>query len=296
MVVKLNFNTPRQTGYGTQIWIDKDGIIFLVGQLNDLYYHVGKTRPGFKHITSNNSIGIEIAGRYKGGRWESLTSAQKKAILSAAGCIIKKYNIPKTNIFSHAEIAYKTPGEGQEAKELILANYDSLIKGGIGNTSISTTSTNTTSNVSATTPTSSGCSGGSCSSTLSSLSNSVTGSSSATPLKPKVATSSTSTSYPDIPGTSTTTDRAMGSSGYAMASNNISIDNEPLTKEAIERNKILKEIHQTLASMDSKLDKQDTPHKEYVASNEKEKNIDVNRRYQDIRDDSPMNLDVYDIV
>ena len=75
-------NDPRirQQGIGAQITIDRKGNIYQSAPLDAKTWHAGKY--------NNNSIGVELTGRYKGnGQWDPLTPAQQQALLRVGAAL-----------------------------------------------------------------------------------------------------------------------------------------------------------------------------------------------------------------
>jgi len=112
----LYLGRMKKDGYGTQFWIDKKGIIYMIGDPLNVVYHVGKRRPNFKHVNSGNSIGIEMVCRYKrrSHRWEPYTKEQRESLAKLTKCIQMSYNIDKSNVYYHDKVSPKTKDEGKE--------------------------------------------------------------------------------------------------------------------------------------------------------------------------------------
>lgn len=116
----LYLGRMKKDGYGTQLWIDKDGTIYLIGDILSVYYHVGKRRPEYHQISSVVSLGIEMVCNYnKSTGWEPYTDKQKDALSKVGACLMKNYNITKDRVVWHAMISYKTKDEGKEGAMLL---------------------------------------------------------------------------------------------------------------------------------------------------------------------------------
>jgi len=110
----LYLGRMKKDGYGTQLWIDKSGAVTIIGDITQIYYHVGPVKPEWKgKVSSYNTIGIEMVCAYKNGEWEPYTEAQKKALLQVGSCIMKKFGIDRDHILYHEQVSYKTKDEGR---------------------------------------------------------------------------------------------------------------------------------------------------------------------------------------
>lgn len=116
----LYLGRMKKDGYGTQLWIDKDGTIILVGDIRSVVYHVGKRRPEYHQIGSVVSIGIEMVCAWsKDKGWEPYTDKQKESLRKVGACIMKNFNITSDRVVWHALISYKKPDEGKEGAMLL---------------------------------------------------------------------------------------------------------------------------------------------------------------------------------
>jgi muramidase (phage lysozyme) len=116
----LYFGRMKSDGYGTQLWIDKDGTIFLVGDITSVVYHVGKRRPEYHEVSSLVSIGIEmVCNHSKEKGWDPYTDKQKESLLKVGACLMKNFNITPDRVLWHALVSYKTKDEGKEGVMLL---------------------------------------------------------------------------------------------------------------------------------------------------------------------------------
>lgn len=109
--------------YGTHFLIDKDGTIMQTASLLFYTYHVGKTRKKI-YPGNSNSVGIEVVSMYddKSKEWEAPTPEQTMATAWLTNSLRQTYNIPKSEVYTHIKIGYKTPGEGDNVLNAI-QNY-----------------------------------------------------------------------------------------------------------------------------------------------------------------------------
>lgn len=114
---KFNEKDTRLTkdNLGAQFWIEKDGTINQIGDIEQKMWHAGDF--------NDRSIGIEIVGKHLGKdskdpSWEPLTPQQEAALKELTGFLVKKYDIPSENIVPHTSIANKTAGEGVMAAKI----------------------------------------------------------------------------------------------------------------------------------------------------------------------------------
>jgi uncharacterized protein YutE (UPF0331/DUF86 family) len=123
----LYLDRLKNSGVGTQLWIDKDGTLVRVNDVDDLVWHVGPTSNlkggASQPVRSSNSIGIEMVCAYnkKTKKWDPLTKAQKATLRKTVACLMREYGIPADHIVHHFQVAKKTPGEGKEAHDVIKA-------------------------------------------------------------------------------------------------------------------------------------------------------------------------------
>ena len=112
----LSFSRMKNQGFGTQFWIDKSGTIYLVGDVDQVLYHVGDVKNKALGVRSSNSLGIEMVCNYDSARksWEPYTVAQATSLQQLSACIRQKFDIPPERIFYHEQISPKTKDEGRE--------------------------------------------------------------------------------------------------------------------------------------------------------------------------------------
>ncbi len=94
--------------------IKKNGeIILIVPELFEAW-HAGKSNWKKDSSINKNSIGIEIANKGHDLKYENFSKLQIFSLVKLSKKLIKKYNIKKTNILGHSDIAFerkKDPGE-----------------------------------------------------------------------------------------------------------------------------------------------------------------------------------------
>jgi len=125
----LNFSRARTQGFAAQFWIDKDGRIYLLGDVDQILWHVGNHhKPGYESIRSNNSLGIEMVCAYHPSKkaWEPYTAAQAESLQKLSACIRGTYDIPPERVYFHEQVAMKTKDEGKEGA--IIAKTGSTVQ------------------------------------------------------------------------------------------------------------------------------------------------------------------------
>ena len=123
---KISWSWVKESGNAGHIYIDRDGTVYLVNEIDDYMWHIGK-HPKNPNVGNNNSIGIEMVSAYnkQKGAWDPYTEAQKKALLKVSSCILSTYGLDQSNVYYHEEVSYKTALEGKEGTDLI-KGYASL--------------------------------------------------------------------------------------------------------------------------------------------------------------------------
>lgn len=65
-----------------------------------------------RYPTNDDSVGIEIVGRYNKGGWEAPTPEQRESVAALVKSLQSRYGLSDQDVFPHSDIAWKTSGEG----------------------------------------------------------------------------------------------------------------------------------------------------------------------------------------
>ena len=110
----INRLTDVKSKVSSHYFIRRNGsIILMVPELYEAW-HAGKSYWKKDKSLNKNSIGIEISNKGHQFGYQSFTKKQKNSLVELSKILIKKYNIKKTNILGHSDIAWdrkKDPGE-----------------------------------------------------------------------------------------------------------------------------------------------------------------------------------------
>ena len=95
-------------------FIKRNGQIILI--VPDLYiaWHAGISNWNKDKLLNKNSIGIEISNKGHQFGYQKYSKAQMLSLINLSRYLIKKYNIKKSNVLGHSDIAFnrkKDPGE-----------------------------------------------------------------------------------------------------------------------------------------------------------------------------------------
>ncbi|MDA9717167.1 N-acetylmuramoyl-L-alanine amidase [Candidatus Pelagibacter sp.] len=95
-------------------FIKRNGKIILMVPTNYDAWHAGKSNWKKDKSLNKKSIGIEISNNGHQFGYQNFSKKQINSVIRLSKFLIKKYNIKKTNILGHSDIAYerkKDPGE-----------------------------------------------------------------------------------------------------------------------------------------------------------------------------------------
>ena len=110
----INRLTDVKSKVSSHYFIRRDGsIILMVPELYEAW-HAGKSNWKKDKFLNKNSIGIEVSNKGHQFGYQNFTKKQINSLIKLSKYLIKKYNIKKTNILGHSDIAYerkKDPGE-----------------------------------------------------------------------------------------------------------------------------------------------------------------------------------------
>ena len=110
----INRLTDVKSKVSSHYFIRRDGsIILMVPELYEAW-HAGKSNWKNDKSLNKNSIGIEVSNKGHQFGYQNFTKKQINSLIKLSKYLIKKYNIKKTNILGHSDIAYerkKDPGE-----------------------------------------------------------------------------------------------------------------------------------------------------------------------------------------
>jgi len=108
----------RLINYKSQVschyFIKKNGDIIRMVPDRYIAWHTGKSNWKKDKSLNKNSIGIEVSNKGHQFGYQNFTKKQINSLIKLSKYLIKKYNIKKTNILGHSDIAYerkKDPGE-----------------------------------------------------------------------------------------------------------------------------------------------------------------------------------------
>ena len=106
--------TDVNSNVSCHYFIKRNGEIILM--LPELFqaWHAGKSNWKKNISLNKNSIGIEISNKGHDFGYENFTKLQISSLIKLSKYLIKKYNIKKSNILGHSDIAFerkKDPGE-----------------------------------------------------------------------------------------------------------------------------------------------------------------------------------------
>tara|TARA_X000000368_G_scaffold382495_1_gene339663 strand:+ start:178 stop:906 length:729 start_codon:yes stop_codon:yes gene_type:complete len=106
--------TDVNSNVSCHYFIKRNGeIILMVPELFQAW-HAGKSNWKKNISLNKNSIGIEISNKGHDFGYENFTKLQISSLIKLSKYLIKKYNIKKSNILGHSDIAFerkKDPGE-----------------------------------------------------------------------------------------------------------------------------------------------------------------------------------------
>ena len=110
----INRLTDDNSKVSCHYFIKKNGSIILM--VPDLYeaWHAGKSNWKNDKFLNKKSIGIEISNKGHQFGYESFSKKQIQSLIKLSMFLIKKYNIKKSYILGHSDIAFnrkKDPGE-----------------------------------------------------------------------------------------------------------------------------------------------------------------------------------------
>jgi len=110
----INRLTDVKSKVSSHYFIRRDGsIILMVPELYEAW-HAGKSSWKNDKSLNKKSIGIEVSNKGHQFGYQNFTKKQINSLIKLSKYLIKKYNIKKTNILGHSDIAYerkKDPGE-----------------------------------------------------------------------------------------------------------------------------------------------------------------------------------------
>ena len=113
---------------GAHFYVDTDGTAYQTASLNTSVAHIYSSSskqmyPEYFGVLQNtNSVGIEVVGNYKDGKWDPLTTEQIDATTLLVQQIKNHYNIHCDNIYAHEKVQRKTAGEGQTVLKTLNIN------------------------------------------------------------------------------------------------------------------------------------------------------------------------------
>ena len=110
----INRLTDVRSEVSCHYFIKKNGsIILMVPELYEAW-HAGKSNWKKDKSVNKTSLGIEISNKGHQFGYKNFPKKQIKSIIKLSKYLIKKYNIKKTNVLGHSDVAYerkKDPGE-----------------------------------------------------------------------------------------------------------------------------------------------------------------------------------------
>ena len=95
-------------------FIKKNGQIILMVPVLYEAWHAGKSKWKKDTYLNKNSIGIEISNKGHDFKYENFSKSQIFSLIKLSKYLIKKFNIKRSNILGHSDIAFerkKDPGE-----------------------------------------------------------------------------------------------------------------------------------------------------------------------------------------
>lgn len=94
-------------GASAHYFVGHNGEIWQCVEDKDVAWHVGAKRYKHKYCRNSNSIGVELCVKKdSSGRWY-YTEATKKAAIELFVFLMKKYNIPISNVLRHYDVTGK---------------------------------------------------------------------------------------------------------------------------------------------------------------------------------------------
>lgn len=94
-------------GASAHYFVGHDGEIWQCVEDKDVAWHIGAKRYKHKYCRNSNSIGVELCVKKdSSGRWY-YTEATKKAAIELFVFLMKKYNIPISNVLRHYDVTGK---------------------------------------------------------------------------------------------------------------------------------------------------------------------------------------------
>ncbi|QMU65467.1 MAG: hypothetical protein GKR88_15020 [Flavobacteriaceae bacterium] len=113
----MRYWRSKKRAAGTNFLIGKDGTIYQTASINRRTSHLYPTKkqmyPEWYGVYDNqNTIGIEVVGNYKDGKWDELPYKQVVAVHNLLNRLHNKYNMHNEQFFAHETLQRKTAGEG----------------------------------------------------------------------------------------------------------------------------------------------------------------------------------------
>lgn len=124
-------------GASAHYFVGHNGEIWQCVEDKDVAWHVGAKKYKHRYCRNSNSIGVELCVRRDAsGRWY-YTEATKKAAIELFAYLMKKYNIPISNVLRHYDVTGKVCPEPDVSSIPIWNTFKADLQAAVNGTSVS---------------------------------------------------------------------------------------------------------------------------------------------------------------
>lgn len=124
-------------GASAHYFVGHNGEIWQCVEDKDVAWHVGAKKYKHRYCRNSNSIGVELCVRRDAsGRWY-YTEATKKAAIELFAYLMKKYNIPISNVLRHYDVTGKVCPEPDVLSAPIWDTFKTELQIAVNKTSVS---------------------------------------------------------------------------------------------------------------------------------------------------------------
>ena len=115
---RLPLSTIKKSGIAAQLYIDRDGSVILINELDEIHYNIGLSELNPK-VLNSNSIHIELIDKPVKGKAKP-TQKQIESLKRVTACLFGKYNLNISNVTYHGALTKsKDPNEGKEYLDIL---------------------------------------------------------------------------------------------------------------------------------------------------------------------------------
>lgn len=124
-------------GASAHYFVGHNGEIWQCVEDKDVAWHVGAKKYKHRYCRNSNSIGVELCVRRDAsGRWY-YTEATKKAAIELFAYLMKKYNIPISNVLRHYDVTGKVCPEPDVLSAPVWDTFKTELQIAVNGTSVS---------------------------------------------------------------------------------------------------------------------------------------------------------------